>query len=90
MKGLNSTRINKIEGRYIELAFDNPKLGTVKNDRKYILLNGTCDYVVYENGKVKLSDETQFVSYEQSRSEDCKTMLRVFGSGKNVIYNVKD
>lgn len=88
MKGLNLTWINKIEGQYIELAFDNPKLGTVKNDRKYILLNGTCDYVVYENGKVKLSDETQLVSYEQSRSDDCKTML--IATGKNVIYNVKD
>ena len=45
--------------------------------------------MVYENGKVKLGDATQLVSYEQTKSEDCR-VITIGGLSKiQVIYTIK-
>ena len=87
---INRVWINRIDGKYIEFATESPIVNTnLPRSKKYIATTGRLDYVVYENGKVKLGDATQLVSYEQTKSEDCR-VITIGGLSKiQVIYTIK-
>ena len=87
---INRVWINRIDGKYIEFATESPIVNTnLPRSKKYIATTGRPDYVVYENGKVKLGDATQLVSYEQTKSEDCR-VITIGGLSKiQVIYTIK-